>query len=209
MVLTLRSIIVMLALTVMASLAVPASAHEKHNQDQAAAATQNGAGAIADHQANPAADGHGMDMDEGPPAGFVERLFSFAGRMHPFAVHFPIALFPISWLALVFARRRGDRVDLIRAFIVVAGVAAMAAATLGWLNGGLQLTDRDPIQLAHRWLGTGLAIVGLALALWAWRRPRSVNSGAMAWALGGVTLVLLVQGWLGGALTHGVEHMMF
>lgn len=211
MVLRFRSMIAVLLLAAVAMLAVPATAHEKHNQNQAAAqATQNGAGAIADHQANPAAaDGHDMDMGEGPPPGFGTRLLSFAGRMHPFAVHFPIALFPISWLALLFARRRGDRVDLIRAFIVVAGAAAVAAAALGWLNGGIQLVDSDPIQRVHRWLGTGLAVIGAGLATWAWRRPDSVNSRAMAWALGLVTVVLLAQGWLGGALTHGVEHMMF
>lgn len=29
------------------------------------------------------------------------------------------------------------------------------------------------------------------------------------WVLGGTTVLLLVQGWLGAALTHGVDHMMF
>lgn len=211
MVLNLRSILALLLAAAAALLAVPATAHERHNENQAAEqAQQNGAGAIADHAGNPAAmNAHDMDMDERPPATFAGRLTAFLGRMHPFAVHFPIALFPISWIALVFARRRGDRVDLIRAFIVVAGVAAAGAATLGWLNAGFQLADRDPIQAVHRWLGTGLALIGLALALWAWRRAESVNSHAMTWALGGVTFLLLVQGWFGAALTHGVAHMMF
>jgi protein-S-isoprenylcysteine O-methyltransferase Ste14 len=110
---------------------------------------------------------------------------------------------------LIFTRRRGDRVDLIRAFIVVAGSASVIASLLGWLNAGFQLIDQDLIQLIHRWIGTGLAAIGAAMALWAWRHADAVNSRAMTWALGGVTVALLIQGWFGAAVTHGVEHMMF
>jgi len=210
MVLIIRLLLASLCLAVVPIAVAPAGAHKNHNEVQAAEqAQQNGAGAIADHAANPAASAHTMGMEEQRPTTLGGRLVSFAGRMHPFAVHFPIALFPIAWVALIFARRRGDRVDLIRAIIVVAGSAAVVAAALGWLNGGLQFVDRDPIQTVHRWIGTGLAAVGAALALWAWRRADAVYGRAMTWTLGGVTAALLVQGWLGGALTHGVEHMMF
>lgn len=209
MVLIVRLLIASLCLVALPIVVAPAGAHKNHNELKAAEqAQQNGAGAIADHAANPAA-AHIMDMEEQRPPTLGGRLVSFAGRMHPFAVHFPVALFPIAWVALIFARRRGDRVDLIRAFIVVAGSAAVVAGLLGWLNGGLQLVDRDPIQMVHRWIGTGLLAVGAAIAFWAWRRADSVNSRAMIWALGGATAVLLVQGWFGAALTHGVEHMMF
>lgn len=205
-----RLLLAALCLVVVPVVATPAAAHKNHNEVQAAEETQqNGSGAIADHAANPAASAHTMGMEEHRPTTFGGRLVAFAGRMHPFAVHFPIALFPIAWIALIFARRRGDRVDLIRAFVVVAGSAAVIAGLLGWLNGGFQFVDRDPIQMVHRWIGTGLAMVGATLALWAWRRAEAVNSRAMTWALGTVTVVLLVQGWFGAALTHGVEHMMF
>ncbi|MGE3150157.1 MAG: hypothetical protein AB7K04_13915 [Pseudorhodoplanes sp.] len=210
MVLIIRLLLASLCLVVLPIVAAPAGAHKNHNEVQAAAPhQQNGAGAIADHAANPAASAHTMGMEDERPMTFAGRLISFAGRMHPFAVHFPIALFPIAWVALIFARRRGDRVDLIRAVIVVAGSAAVVAGLLGWLNGGLQFTDQDSIHMVHRWIGTGLAATGAALALWAWRRADAVNSGAMAWALGGVTAALLIQGWFGAAITHGVEHMMF
>lgn len=210
MVLIIRLLLASLCLAVVPIAVTPAGAHKNHNEAQAAEqALQNGAGAIADHAANPAASTHTMGMEEQRPTTFAGRVLSYAGRMHPFAVHFPIALFPIAWVALIFARRRGDRVDLIRALIVVAGSAAVVAGLLGWLNGGLQFVDRDSIQMVHRWVGTGLAVIGAALALWAWRRADAVNNRAMTWALGGVTAALLVQGWLGGALTHGVEHMMF
>jgi len=211
MVLTFRRRIAILLLIVFAALGAPATAHEKHASNQAAAQQRaDGAGDTHGHSARQAmpAD-HAMGTEQPRPTAFAGRLISWLGRMHPFAVHFPIALFPISWLALILARRRGDKVDLIRAFIVAAGVGAAVAATLGWVNAGLAFVDRDPIQFVHRWIGTGLGALGAVIALWAWRRADAVSGRLMVWTLGLATVVLLVQGWLGGALTHGVEHMMF
>ena len=48
-----------------------------------------------------------------------------------------------------------------------------------------------------------------SIGIWAWRHTASVNSRAMTWVLGGTTLLLLVQGWLGAVLTHGMGHMQF
>ena len=190
----------------------PSLAHPEHNK-QREAAEQNqidGNGAIHGPSAMPGmtGDDDGMMMDERPTT-FTGRLARWLGAMHPFAVHFPIALIPASWLALLIARRRGHGVDVIRAVIILAGVAAIGATLLGWLNGGFALADSDPFKLAHRWIGTLLALVVGGIGLWAWRRPLSVNSPAMAWTLGGTTLLLLVQGWLGAVLTHGLDHMSF
>jgi uncharacterized membrane protein len=209
LVLSARLPIALLCLLAVPLVPAPAAAHKNHNELRAAEQTrQNRNEASAAGAASPAATAHMTDGSAQPPS-FGGRLASFAGRMHPFAVHFPIALFPIAWIALIFARRRGEPVHLIRAFIVVAGAAAAIAAALGWLNAGFQLADRDPIQLVHRWLGTALAVIGGALALWAWRCADAANGRIMIWGLGGLTMVLLVQGWLGAAVTHGLEHMMF
>lgn len=203
--------LLLLALAASLSLALPAAAHENHQAEQIA--PEERAGNALTNAMNPTVmpgmmREHSAGMEAETPKTWPARLLSWAGRMHPFAVHFPIALIPISWLALVIARRRGDTVDLIRAFIIVAGVAAVGAAALGWINAGFALTDRNPILAVHRWTGTVLAIVGAVIALWAWRKASSVNSRAMVWTLGVVTFVLLAQGWLGGAITHGVRHMM-
>ncbi len=150
-----------------------------------------------------------MEEAAGANRSWPDRLISWMGRTHPFAVHFPIALFPIAWIALIFVRRRGETTALIRAFVIVAGGVAGIAAILGWLDAGFLLTDRDPIQSWHRWIGTALGAAGAAVALWAWRRASALNSSLMLWALGSVTLLLLIQGWLGAALVHGVGHMNF
>lgn len=217
MVLNLMRLAALLCVALLLAVSPPGYAHKKHQDDLAAqqAAAQAAQAERSGRPSPPAAGGMGDTMAghetamEEPPATFFGRLFGWMGRMHPFAVHFPIALFPISWLALIIARRRGDTVDVIRAFIIIAGVAAVGAGVLGWLNAGFTLSDRDPVQFAHRWLGTLLAAIGGILAWWTWRRASSINGAPMVWALGLVTLLLLIQGWLGGAITHGMEHMMF
>lgn len=208
-----RSFAIIALLFVMAlSFAPQADAHknEQHEQVQEEnASVPAPAPGVTPGAMHEMMEEHAEEMEDQRPTTFTGRLMRWLGQMHPFAVHFPIALFPVSWIALIFARRRGDAVDLIRAFVIVAGVAAVGAAILGWLSAGFALGGRDAFMVAHRWVGTALAAIGGFLALWAWRRASSVNSRAMVWLLGLATLILLVQGWLGAVLVHGMEHMAF
>ena len=205
----------LLALSLALGASAPASAHKDHQKKMEEAARK-----AAEPQANAPVVAHPMSpaVHEAVKEDLAEleaeaakpwhlRLLDWLGRTHPFLVHFPLALFPVALVALVMARRRGGAVDLIRALIVVGGAAAAGAALLGWLNAGFQLSDKDPLLLWHRWLGTLLGILGAGLGAWAWRRASSVNSGAMVALLGLVTAALLVQGRLGGALIHGIDHL--
>jgi uncharacterized membrane protein len=213
MVLNLLRLFAALSIALLVTVSRPVAAHE-HNEQQEAAEHRAEA---AHHHADAAGEAtemmehhdHGDEADERRPTTFSGRLFAWLGNMHPFAVHFPIALIPASWLALLIARRRGQAAEAIRAVVMLAGLSAIVAAALGWLTGGFTLSDPDPIKTAHRWIGTALAIVVGAIGLWAWRNKSSVNSRMMIWALGGTTVPLLVQGWLGAALTHGMNHMTF
>lgn len=195
------------------SLSTPAAGHENH-QKAARAGVQPAGNRVPRADMPPSEmqrqmEAHAAEMEAEEPKSFPERLISWFGRMHPFAVHFPIALFPIALIALVFARRRGETVELIRALIIVAGVGSVIAAALGWLNGGLTVSDTDTVLMLHRWLGTAVGLFGGAIAWWAWRRRASVQSGRMVVALSTIVALLLVQGFLGASVTHGMEHIMF
>jgi hypothetical protein len=198
----------------------PAAAHKDHQKKMAEAAAaakakeeaaRPPADALVAHPMSPAVheaikkDVARLEAEAALPV--HQRLLDWFGRIHPFAVHFPLALFPVSWLALILARRRGGTTDVIRALIIVAGASAGAAALLGWLNAGPAMVDKDPLLLWHRWLGTAIALVGTALAIWAWRRPSAAHGRLMVPLLGALTLALLVQGWFGGALIHGIDHL--
>ncbi len=209
-----------LALLLAASAFAPAAAHKDHQKKIAEAAA---AAKAKEEAARPPADAavaHPMSpavheavkediakLEAEAALPVHRRLLDWLGRIHPFAVHFPLALFPVSWLALILARRRGGEIDVIRALIIVAGASAAGAALLGWFNAGPQMVDKDPLLLWHRWLGTAIALVGGGLAVWAWRRPSAANGRAMVLLLGTLSLALLVQGWFGGALIHGIDHL--
>jgi uncharacterized membrane protein len=207
----LRGLLIAVLLLIGSGLAAPAAAHKDHEkkvaeQKAAADAAAKRMSGLPSTGMQAAMADHAPQMEAEAPKSWIARSMDWIGRVHPFAVHFPIALFPVAWLALILARRRGDTVDVIRALIIVAGAASTGAALLGWMNAGLA-PDRDWIHAWHRWLGTGLGAIGGVVALWAWRRAAAVSSRLMIWTLGLTTLVLLVQGWLGGALIHGVDHL--
>jgi uncharacterized membrane protein len=194
------------------AIAAPAAAHEKHQRNRSADA-QN-AVIAAPGGAPPSAVQEGMEehieaMEDRAAKSFIQRLIDWFGRMHPFAVHFPIALFPVALVALILARRRGETIELIRALIVVAGAGSVIAAGLGWLNGGLTVNDAEAALMLHRWLGTALGLLGGAVGWWAWRRRSSTEGAVMVVVLGVIASLLLVQGFLGASVTHGMEHLTF
>ncbi len=207
-----RSVLILLGALATLAILSPAAAHKDHEKTKAAAAqvqAHSPGRALPPSEMQQQMEAHMEEMAAQEPKSFPERLFDWFGRMHPFAVHFPIALFPVALVALVLARRRGETVELIRSLIVVAGIGSVIAAALGWLNGGLTIQDADQVLMLHRWLGTALGVIGGILATWAWRRRASVHGRGMVVALGAVVALLLVQGFLGASVTHGMEHMMF
>lgn len=194
----------------------PAAAHEEHQkQRQAAQAAaearerQLGGGGAADAQAMHGNLSETM-METGKDRskiGLVERLLDWLGRTHPVIVHFPIAFFPAALFTAIVGRRRPAFAAPVQFLVVAGGIIAPVSALFGWLNGGFSLGDPDPLLMVHRWLGTGIGAGGLLLAFWAWRRPWEDRGAGMILALAVITVAIVVQGWFGGALVHGMGHM--
>ena len=196
----------------------PALAHKGHKQQQQAAAQQvnqqASGGSTTPTTATEAGDGQtkaimdGMDMGmDRSQMSFFERLLDWFGRLHPAIVHFPIAFFPAALITAVVGRRRPAFAAPVQFLVVAGGIFAPIAAAAGWLAG--LGGEPDQILIYHRWLGVAIGIVGAALGIWAWRRPWEDRGAGMILALTIMTVAIAVQGFLGAAVTHGVEHLMF
>ena len=135
----------------------------------------------------------------------MARLLDWIGRFHPIIVHFPIAFFPAALFTAIVGRRRPAFAEPVQFLVVAGGIIAPIAAVLGWLDA--MAADPDPLLTAHRWLGTGIGIASLGLAGWALRRPDASRGRGMIAALTLVTVAIVIQGWLGGALVHGADHL--
>jgi len=122
-------------------------------------------------------------------------------------VHFPIAFFPAALFTAVVGRRRPGFGTPVRFLVVAGAIVAPVAALLGWLNGGFDVATDDAMLGPHRWLGTAIGIGALGLGIWAWRRPEQDRGSGMILGLALMTAAIVVQGWLGGALVHGIDHL--
>jgi uncharacterized membrane protein len=211
----LRSIAFMWALALLpGAVTAPAAAHKEHKKPVAAEVSQpprTGAPAAArsDPGAAPAATGptaEGTGEDRSKMT-TVERLVDWLGRLHPTIVHFPIAFFPAALVTAIVGRRRPAFETPIRFLVIAGGILAPIAALLGWFDGGFNPATDDALLEPHRWLGTAIGLGGSGLAIWAWRRAGPGGGPAMVVALGIITAAILVQGWFGGALVHGADHL--
>ncbi|HEY5721684.1 MAG TPA: DUF2231 domain-containing protein [Allosphingosinicella sp.] len=204
-----REVLAALVLAALVLGAVPAAGHEKHKRDQAAARQEAGGPPTADPSRG-STDDHMRDMMEAAEKDRASmstgaRLLDWLGRLHPIIVHFPIAFFPAAFFTAIVGRRRPAFAKPVQFLVVAGGTIAPIAALLGWLDAiG---ADPDLVLTVHRWLGTAIGIAGAMLAVWAWKRPEEDRRPGMVWALAAITAAIIVQGWYGGALVHGMDHM--
>lgn len=195
----------------------PASAHKKHPKQAAAeieataqlppdgnAADPAPGGKIAVSTHSSMAESMGDVGDRAPMPPLV-RFLDWLGRLHPVIVHFPIAFFPAALFTAIVGRRRAAFGKPVQFLVIAGGIIAPIAAILGWLDA--MSADPDPLLTVHRWLGTAIGIGGFSLAAWAWRKPGQDRGTAMIAGLAVITVAIVVQGWYGGALVHGIDHL--
>ncbi len=137
----------------------------------------------------------------------VERLMDWFGRLHPMLVHFPIAFLPAALVTAVVGRKRPAFLAPVQFLVIAGGIVAPLAALLGWFDAGFDYATDDWLLQFHRWLGTGIGLGALGLAIWSWRKPEASQGAGMIAGLSLITVSVVIQGWFGGAMVHGIDHM--
>lgn len=126
--------------------------------------------------------------------------------LHPATAHFPIALLLMATLTELFvmARRTPEREIAVRTMIYGGAAGAVVAALFGWIHTGLWFGGDTAMQL-HRWNGMLISALGLVAAWIASRNPQSRL--ALRLTLFPVAALLIAQGYMGGELAHGLNHL--
>lgn len=201
----------------------PAYAHGEKGHGTAASAAASaepvkeapGAHVMGDMKAAPdrsvdaahAAGGHD-EASAGGDSAADEGVLAFFKQLHPATIHFPIALFLMAALAELFvmAGRGGGIEPAVRVMIYGGAVGAVVAVLFGWIHTGLWFGGDTVMQL-HRWNGMLIAALGLALAHLA-SKPRDGRT-LLRTGLFSIAALILLQGFLGGELAHGPDHLGF
>ncbi len=192
----------------------PAYAHGEKGHDTAASAAASSdpthdASSAGEAQAasTHAAEGHD-EASGGHESAANAGGLAFVKKLHPATIHFPIALFLMAALAELFIMTgRGAGIEpAVRVLIYGGAGGAVIAALFGWIHTGLWFGGDTVMQL-HRWNGMLITALGLALALLA-SKPRDGRTLLRTGLLSMAALILL-QGFLGGELTHGPDHLGF
>ncbi len=158
-------------------------------------------------------EGPGLDElpEAVPPRGLFAKLIRWLGKLHPPAVHFPIALLTAAAVAELLRMATGKPAfDAITRYCIWFGtLTAVIAGALGWCAGGFRLTNPSWVLMTHRWLGTStVACAGLVLLLseasWCPDRRRTRMSFRVALLV--VAVLVSATGFFGGAVVFGLNH---
>ena len=142
--------------------------------------------------------------------GSIDWIFQFLGRLHPLAVHFPIALLTVALIleSLTIGQKRQGLREGINWMVYIGGTLAVVSAILGWL---LRTQDDYTGELVqdHQNLGIATAIVAgltaILLRMTMWGRFSNYLWYRSSLILTAVLLTL--TGHLGSDLTHGEDFL--
>lgn len=130
--------------------------------------------------------------------------------LHPFLVHFPVALLTVGWLADLFAYTRGRKEGSVAGWwnsvAGTAGVLASVASGLMAKRAAGTLTVNPAAALSdHEQLAFATAVAFLLLTAWRFSCKRQLppDSARLFLVLTGAAVVLLwITAHIGGTLVH-------
>lgn len=138
-------------------------------------------------------------------------LWQFLGRLHPLAVHFPVALLVFAALIELFTIRdyHSKYRPGINLLVYFGAFGAVLAAILGWILANGEDYGGETLDL-HQWTGIGTAVLGLITLFLLLRiKEKSQFSQIKRYrgALFFTALGVSVAGHFGASLTHGDEYL--
>ncbi|WP_372369650.1 DUF2231 domain-containing protein [Candidatus Uabimicrobium sp. HlEnr_7] len=141
-----------------------------------------------------------------PKASFSSKLISFLGKLHPIAVHFPIALFFAALIAKALsAAYKKELQSTIYYCLNFAAVSSIIALVLGWCAylSSVYKNELETVANIHKIMGTLTAILIMTTALFEMNNSKS----KITWLFFITTaLAIGVTGFLGTSLIFGLGH---
>ncbi|MBT8184093.1 MAG: hypothetical protein KJN76_04580, partial [Eudoraea sp.] len=135
-------------------------------------------------------------------------ITTFLGRFHPLVVHLPIGFLLLAALIEWYQGKKEKKknTSLIAFGWLLGAISAIVAALCGWLLAASGNYPEADI-FWHRWLGIALAIIATA-GWWLKRNPGKFTSRANNSITVLAVALLMVEGHLGGNLTHGADYLL-
>ncbi len=144
-----------------------------------------------------------------PPGDSTRRVAEFLGRLHPVAVHFPIALLltaAIFELISLVSRSARPR-DIARTCLILGALGAAVAAVFGWISAEFEPFSGELADtlFLHRWLGIAVASTSaLCVILMLLGERARVLYRLVLFAS---ALLVGITGYFGGDLVRGSNHL--
>ncbi|MBL4700956.1 MAG: hypothetical protein JKX85_06845 [Phycisphaeraceae bacterium] len=149
------------------------------------------------------------ESDEVTPAYKPRKpLYYLLGKLHPFVIHFPIALIFAAGVAelLSLPQRRTGMTSAVTFCLLLGSAGAVLAAMTGWIfamDQGYAMAFNTETHSLHRWLGVACALLSPML-LWV-----DLLSGKdrrfVRFCLITVIVIVLAAGHFGGMLIYGED----
>lgn len=129
-------------------------------------------------------------------------------EFHPILVNFTAALLPLAFLSDVLGRllKRATLHAAAAWMVLYEALITPLTGAAGWWWKSKQGADLPANLITlHQWLGTSLAVVFIALAVWRWRiQKRQAVPGLAYFVVAGIVVLALVyQGSVGGLMVFG------